>query len=529
MVESLGNDLLTDASDSTHVAVPPGAVPPGAVRPGDPRYEDLALRRRNERFSQRPDYFQVVRTTEETVAAVAAAVRAGRRIAVRSGGHSMENSVGERPGGVVIDMSAMNGVYHDPARRAFVVESGATLGEVYRVLYLTWGVTIPGGWGHSVCVGGHIQGGGYGVLSRALGSVVDYLDAVEVVVVDATGQVRAVLATRDPSDPHHDLWWAHTGGGGGNFGVVTRYWLRSPEATGDDPASLLPRPPVSLLSGVVAWSWRDLPREAFHRLMRNHADWHERNSDPGCRYASLASRFVITGRGEEDRPDDIVVAAMLDGGLPDARSMLESYLDAIGEGVGGVRQIGEPTPWLYTMMPPVPDGDAQRGAEYDRYKGKAGYLRRGFSTAQVDTIYDYLTSPQARVELARLWLLAYGGQVNAVDPAATALAQRDSVLKAVYIAIWSDEADDETNLDWIRRFYRDVYADTGGVPVPGEISDGSYINYPDTDLADPRWNTSGVPWHYLYYKENYPRLQRVKKRWDPLNIFRHTLSIQPAD
>ena len=92
---------------------------------------------------------------------------------------------------------------------------------------------------------------------------------------------------------------------------------------------------------------------------------------------------------------------------------------------------------------------------------------------------------------------------------------------------WLDEADDAANLAWVRGLYRDVYADTGGVPVPGEVNDGSYINYQDADLADPAWNTSGVSAHRLYYKDNYPRLQRVKARWDPRNVFRHALAIEP--
>jgi FAD/FMN-containing dehydrogenase len=58
------------------------------------------------------------------------------------------------------------------------------------------------------------------------------------------------------------------------------------------------------------------------------------------------------------------------------------------------------------------------------------------------------------------------------------------------------------------------------------INDG-VINHPDVDLADPEWNTSGVPWHTLYYKDNYPRLQRIKARWGPRNVFRHALSICP--
>ena len=78
----------------------------------------------------------------------------------------------------------------------------------------------------------------------------------------------------------------------------------------------------------------------------------------------------------------------------------------------------------------------------------------------------------------------------------------------------------------MRAFYRALFADTGGVPVPGEYADGAKINHPDADLADPAWNTSGVPWYTLYYKDNYPRLQQVKARYDPQNIFHHALSIR---
>jgi hypothetical protein len=97
-----------------------------------------------------------------------------------------------------------------------VIESGASLWTVFERLYLGWGVTIPGGQCGGVAAGGHIQGGGYGALSRRLGSVVDYLYAVEIVVVDRSGRARAVVATREPGDENRDLWWAHTGGGGGN-------------------------------------------------------------------------------------------------------------------------------------------------------------------------------------------------------------------------------------------------------------------------------------------------------------------------
>lgn len=77
----------------------------------------------------------------------------------------------------------------------------------------------------------------------------------------------------------------------------------------------------------------------------------------------------------------------------------------------------------------------------------------------------------------------------------------------------------------LRELYRDLFAGTGGVPAPG---DGAFINYPDGDLADPEWN-HGAPWHTLYFRDNYPRLQRIKAKYDPRNVVRHALSVRADD
>jgi FAD/FMN-containing dehydrogenase len=90
--------------------------------------------------------------------------------------------------------------------------------DAYRKLYLGWGVTIPAGVSPNVGVGGHVVGGGFGFLCCQHGLASDHLFGVEVVVVDETGTARSVVATREPSDPNRDLWWAHTGGGGATSG-----------------------------------------------------------------------------------------------------------------------------------------------------------------------------------------------------------------------------------------------------------------------------------------------------------------------
>nr|WP_235716142.1 BBE domain-containing protein [Amycolatopsis sp. ATCC 39116] len=507
--------------------IPLGQAPdPVTIRPGDPRYEDLVLRRTSERFFPRPGSFRLPTTTEQVVRAVADATREGKRVTVRSGGHCYENFVGDGAE-VIIDMSAMRQVTFDRRRNAFMIEPGATLWEVFERLYLGWGVTIPGGQCGGVAAGGHIQGGGYGPLSRSLGSVVDYLYAVEVVVVDRFGRARAVVATREQDDENRDLWWAHTGGGGGNFGVVTRYWVRSPGATGDDPARLLPKPPAVTLGATIGWRWQDTTEESFHRLLRNYGEWHERHSTPGSPYASLFSPMLITRRNTGADPGAFVMVATMDGTLPDANRLLSEYVQEITAGVQGTITVEPPhrLPWLAA----VKAGSLSQEDESGMFKAKAAYLRKRFTDAQIGTAYRYLTSTDHHNERAVLLLVPYGGKVNTVAPDATALAQRDSIMKAIYTVTWTDPEGEQANLDWIRRWYRAMYQDTGGVPVPGSVTDGSYINYPDVDTTDPEWNRSGVPWHTLYYKDNYGRLQQVKARWDPRDVFHHAMSVRLPD
>ncbi|MFJ4854613.1 FAD-binding oxidoreductase [Streptomyces sp. NPDC088730] len=498
----------------------PGAV---SVRPADPRYGSL-LRGDNWRFQGRPDEIQVAGSTEQVVRAVTEAVRSGRRIAVRSGGHCFEGFTADPEVRLLLDLSPMDAVVHDEERGAFEVRPGATLGHVYRTLFTRWGVTVPGGGCPEVGAGGHFCGGGYGPLSRRYGSVVDHLYGVEVVVVDSRGTVRTVVATREPDDPHRDLWWAHTGGGGGNFGVVTKYWLRAPDATGTDPSRLLPRAPARLLECVVAWDWDErMTEKAFTALLRDFGRWHERNSAAGTPEANLYAILQAAHRSA----GSFRMIVQIDADVPGADGLVTDFVAAVtaGTGVEPTVDARRTMPWLHPVTWP---GAGEAGDVITRrYKIKAACLRRSLAASQLAAVYRHLTNSTG-TPAGGLELFGYGGQVNTVRPGETAVAQRDSVMKADFHTVWADESDDAASLAWVRDFYRDVYRDTGGVPVPDGISDGSYINYPDVDLADPAWNTSGVPWHTLYYKDNYPRLQRVKSRWDPLNVFHHPLAVRPA-
>jgi hypothetical protein len=487
----------------------------------DPRYADLVRRGFNKRFVGRPDYVRLVGSTDQAVDAVQDAVRNKLRVAVRSGGHCLEGFVAEPAVRVVIDTSLMRDVYYDPDMAAFAIEAGATLGDVYRTLFLGWGVTVPAGESPDLGAGGHILGGAFGFLCRQHGLAADYLYGVEVVVVDDAGIAKRVVATRERSHPNRDLWWAHTGGGGGNFGIVTRYWLRSPGAEGVDPASLLPRAPDSVVTMRVAWSWADIDKSAFTTLTRNFGQWCEQNSGAASPYATLFSLLFLWRR----QLGKLEMKGLSTAGKESER-LLDEHLAAITAGIDVpyTRNV-ESTSWLAFALNPFPElfkagtGDAL-------VKVKDAFLRKRFTDQQIDVAYHYLTRDDHDIAGGMLGLATYGGQVNTVAPEATASSQRDSILTTACTVGWQDPRDEARHLDWLRVFYRDLFADTGGVPVPGEVFGGAMINHPDVDLADPEWNTSTVPWHTLYYGDNYPHLQQIKARWDPRNVFHHALSIR---
>lgn len=489
------------------------------ITPDDPRYASL-LRGDNHRFVGRPDRIYVPRSAGQVVDAVNDALAAGRRVVARSGGHCWENFTTAPDARALIDLSELDAVDFDARRRVFTVEPGARLSHAYEVLFKRWGVALPAGDCSDVGVGGHIAGGGYGPLSRRHGTVADHLYGVESVVVGRDGRAGLVTATRERDDPNRDLWWAYTGGGGGNFGIATRYLARSPGATGADPARLLPRAPSAWRVGTLIWSWDSLDQSAFTRIIRNHGKWYERNSSPSSPYADLASWFVVPHRAN----GALELAAMMDVSVPRAERLMTEHLRALTDGVVPTVQRQDIHPWLYWMT--YPGAGKWGDRETRRYKAKSAYLRKCYTEAQIATMYRYLTGTAYSNPRALVLLLSYGGQVGAVAPDATATAQRDSVMKMICGTNWREAGEDATHIRWVRELYRDLYADTGGVPVPNAANDGAYINYADVDLADPAWNTSGVPWHDLYYKANYPRLQRIKQRWDPLNVFRHALSIQ---
>ena len=119
--------------------------------------------------------------------------------------------------------------------------------------------------------------------------------------------------------------------------------------------------------------------------------------------------------------------------------------------------------------------------------------RRRLTDRQISVAYHYLTRTDDDV-IGGMGMATYGGKVNTVAPEATASARRESILTMSCSTAWANPQDEARSLAWVRQFYQDLFSDTGDVPVPGEQCQGALINHPDVVLADPQWNTSGVPW-----------------------------------
>ncbi|WP_431909519.1 FAD-binding oxidoreductase [Nonomuraea jabiensis] len=497
---------------------------PVTVYPGDPRYQELTVGY-NQRWVGAPDYVRVVSSTAQVVAAVQEAVDAGKRISVVSGGHCLAPFVFNSDVDVVIDLSGLDEVYFDQQRGAFAVEGGARLSGVYDTLFKKWGVTVPGGMCPTVGIGGHATGGGYGFLSRQFGAVIDHLAAVEVVVVDRSGTARAVTASRDPADPNRDLWWACAGGGGGNFGIVTRFWFRTPGTSGANPSRLLVNPPKDVLLSAVGIPWSMLDRTKFATLVTNWGAWYEAHAAPDSPARILSGVASLAHRSS----GNVFLLTQVDATAPDAARILGDYLGALTAGLGAdavvAAQPAQRLPWLRAVKliaASIPSfiNPTLRGSS------KSAYLRRSYTAEQAGAMYDALNRTDFANPAAAVTLAGFsGGAINAVPATRTALAHRDAAFWTLFETQWQDPAADAANIGWLRDLYGSVWAATGGYPVPGDQADGCYINNPDPDITDPAFNRSGVPWQTLYYKGNYARLQQVKAAYDPRNVFRHAQSV----
>ncbi len=217
------------------------------IRRGEAGYDE-ARKISNSRFDLYPEAICYCASAEDVRDALALARKEGLPLRIRSGGHHHEGMC-SADGALIVDLSSIDGIAFDGEEAR--IGPGARLGNVYDAVQAAGRLFSGGGCG-DVCVGGLVQGGGWGPYSRALGLTCDRLTGFE--MVDARGEVRTVTEESDP-----DLLWAVRGGGGGNFGVLTGFRFE-----------LAPRP-EHVLSFSLTWSdaglvapvldeWRRPPR-----------------------------------------------------------------------------------------------------------------------------------------------------------------------------------------------------------------------------------------------------------------------------
>ncbi len=398
------------------------------------------------------------------------------RVAVRGGGHNVAgNAVCDD--GIVIDLSAMNGVRVDVQGRTVRAGGGCTLGDVDRETQ-AFGLAAPLGIVSLTGIAGLTLCGGLGWLRRKHGMACDALVSVDIVTAD--GVLRTASA-----DDNADLFWA-VRGGGGNFGVVTSFEYQiypvGPMVTlcapfyrlGDDTAEIMRR-------------WNDFMATAPEDVSSS------------CLFWSIPP---VPGFPEELHGTPFVLPAAVHSGAPEDGEKLLQPLRELGE---PILDISGPIP--YTGVQTAFDPLFVKGERLNYWKSL--YLDR-IDDAAIDRIVARAHDRPNPWSLIAVWHL--GGAMNRVDPAETALGVRNANYLYSLDTSWTDHADDARAIGWTR----DAWADLE------DYSNGAvYLNFPGQGEEGETLMRAS------YGSDNYDRLVEIKTKYDPTNLFRMNQNILP--
>ncbi|MFG3096664.1 FAD-binding oxidoreductase [Streptomyces sp. NPDC048202] len=435
--------------------------------PGDAGYDEARVVF-NAMIDRRPAVIAQCADAADVVRTVRFARDLDLPVAVRGGGHSVAgNALGD--GAVVVDLRRMRGVEVDPEARTVRVGGGATMSDL-DLACAPYGLATTGGRVSTTGVGGFVLGGGTGWLDRAFGLAVDNLRGVELVTADAE-RVRA-----DPGE-HPELFWA-LHGGGGNFGVATELTLGLHE---------LPEFAVALLL---------YPPEHGPEVVRAFREAIESGPD-----RLSGALLYITGPPEEFVPEELV-----------GRRVCGALVTYAG-GVAGLRDLIGPLlalPAAGELVAELPYADVQR--MIDDPPGLRNYWSAEYLTGLPDDLVDVYCSLGERmpVPTGTQHILFPQGGALAVGPHDYPIPYRDAPWSAHPFAIWEDPADDERAIDWVREVRSEVEPwSTGDV----------YLNFIGDEGAERVGAGMGVG--------NMLRLEKVKRAWDPDNVFRFNHNIRP--
>jgi FAD/FMN-containing dehydrogenase len=442
-------------------------LPGQVIAPGDARYDDTRTVV-VDIADCRPAAVIRARNANDVAQAIEFARAHGLDIAVRSGGHSGAGH-GTVDKGIVIDMRELAAITVDAEAKTVWVGGGANTGDVLRAA-AEHGLVVPFGDAATVGVGGITSGGGVGYLSRLHGLTIDNLLAAEVVLADGR-----IVMTDQFEEP--ELFWAIRGGGG-NFGVITRFLFQATtltEVTGG--MFIIPADAATIAAFVQAAT--DAP-EALGVI------------------ANVMPAFPAPFIPEAHRGRPMIMANIAFAGpaedaeaaLAPFRALAKPFLDTIKRG---------PLLSLYpTEEPPRPGIPEQ-----------ATMFVNGIDEATGQTIIDFINNSDSIIRLVQIRVL--GGAMARVPTDATAYAHRASPIMLYMVNFWSTPTDRSKRLQWL--------ADLSAALYQGD--DGVYANF--LGAAGPDQVRAAYP------GDSWEKLRQIKRRYDPANIFRRNHNIPPAE
>ncbi|MEE8576236.1 MAG: FAD-binding oxidoreductase [candidate division Zixibacteria bacterium] len=437
---------------------------------GDLGYDD-ARSIWNAMIDRKPALIVRCRGAADVCTAVKFAAMHNLLTSIHGAGHNIAgNAVCDH--GLMIDLSEMSEVRVDTTTRRAHVEPGATLGDADHETQ-AFGLAIPTGINSTTGIAGLTLGGGFGWLSRKYGMTVDALRAADVVTADG----NLVHASEIE---HPDLFWAIRGGGG-NFGVVTRFEFE-----------IFPVGP-EVLAGLVVFSHNEAKT-----VLKNYRKYVAGLGDETSVWAVLRQAPPLPFLPESVHGTNVLVMAICHiGDHKEGEEILKpirSFGKVLGEHVGVQSFKG----WQRAFDPLLTPGARN-------YWKSHNFLQ--MEDNLIDIVADYAGKlPSAECEI---FFAALGGAVNRVPSDATAYSHRDANFVLNVHGRWENAADDRKCIGWARDFFKasEPYA-TGGV----------YINFMTADETERVGAAFG---------SSYDRLAEVKAKYDPDNLFRMNQNIPP--
>lgn len=426
----------------------------------------------NAMFNKRPALIARCLGTEDVTHAVLFAKEHRLTIAVKGGGH---NSAGNAvcDDGMMIDLSLMQNVSVNKEKKTATVEGGALLGAVDQATQ-KYGLAVSAGIVSHTGVGGLTLGGGFGWISRKHGLTIDNLLSVE--LVSAQGEVVHASATEN-----EELFWALRGGGG-NFGIVTRFEFRAADIG------------TEVYTGPIVKRFEDA-----REYMKFHREYVRSMPEEMTIWMVIRHAPPLPFIPEEYHGKLVVLLPFVWLGDPGEGEKLiqpiRNFKGTIGDG-SGVK------PW--TAWQSAFDGLVEHGA---RNYWKSHHLK-DLSDACIDQIITFASRMPDRE--CEVFIPHMEGAPARVDSFATAFPHRSTPFILNLHTRWMHEADDERCMAWAREFH--------GATRP--FSQGVYVNFLSEE-GNERIREA-------YTREVWARLVKAKKRWDPENIFHMNQNIAPS-